>query len=105
MRSLIRVIYLFTDSYQENRFVLPPRRRSRPANVSFVHTRPASTRCFCVNSLAFCLQVAARSRPVGEGFEPAMTASAGPERPRARHAQPSRGGGTPGPQNEPSGET
>lgn len=42
MRSLIRVIYLFTDSYQENRFVLPPpatfparQRFFRPYKASF----------------------------------------------------------------------
>lgn len=75
-----------------------PRRRSRPANVSFVHTRPASTRCFCVNK---AWRSACRLQPEagrwGKGSEPVRPPQPGRERPRARHAQPSRGGGTPGP--------
>lgn len=97
MHSLIHVIYLFTDSYQ-NRFYCLPRRRSRPANVSFVLTRPASTRCFCVNKAwPSACRLPPEAGRWGKGSEPVRPPQLRRERPRVRHAQPSRGGGTPGP--------
>lgn len=64
MRSLIRVIYLFTDSYQGFTFVLPPPATFRPANVSFVRHKasfhPRGDKAWRYHG---CSQ-----KPAGEGF-------------------------------------